>query len=75
MAAKSPAMSHLLLMSCGYVSNQSLVAGVGLEHGLEQRVRGYGGKGSSFLPFFLSFFHSAVYTHSNFKVSIIFLNI
>ena len=75
MATKSPAMSHLLLMSCGYVSNQSLVAGVGLEHGLEQRVRGYGGKGSSFRPFFLSFFHSAVYTHSNFKVSIIFLNI
>ena len=34
-----------------------------------------GGKGSSFLPFFLSFFHSAVYTHSNFKVSVIFLNI
>ena len=56
MATKSPAMSHLLLMSCGYVSNQSLVAGVGLEHGLEQRVRGYGGKGSSFLPLFLSFF-------------------
>ena len=75
MATKSPAMSHLLLMSCGYVSNQSLVAGVGLEHGLEQRVRGHRGKGSSFLPFFLSFFHSAVYTHSNFKVSIIFLNI
>ena len=56
MATKSPAMSHLLRMSCGYVSNQSQVAGEGLEHGLEQRVRGYGGKGSRFLPFFLSFF-------------------
>ena len=68
MATKSPAMSHLLLMSCGYVSNQSLVAGEGLERGLEQRVRGYWGEGIQ-ISFFLSFFfYSAVYTHSNFKV-------
>ena len=49
-------MSHPLLMSCGYVSNQSLVAGEVLEHGMEQRVRGYGGKGSRSLSFILSFF-------------------
>ena len=53
MATKNPAMSHLLLMSCGYVSNQSLVAGAGLEHGLEQRVCGYWGEGSRFLYFLL----------------------
>ena len=61
MATKSPAMSHLLLMSCGYVSNQSLVAGVGLEHGLEQRVRGYGGRDPVFfLSFFLFFIQQCI---------------
>lgn len=55
-------MSHPLLMSCGYVSNQSLVAGVGLEHGLAQRVRGYEGEGRDpdFFPSFFLFLFSSV---------------
>ena len=71
-------MSHPLLMSCGYVSNQSLVAGVGSEHGLAQRVRSYEGEGrvGIQISFLLSFyFYSVVYSHSYFKVSSISLNV
>ena len=68
MATKSPAMSHLLLMSCGYVSNQSLVAGEGLEHGLEQRVCGYWGKGSRF-PFFFFIQQCILILISKFQLS------